>query len=313
MIELSLDFLRQARESEDRIEFKKAHGGNYSYNGGNKLQPKERRHCVLGYVVALTNEGGGLLVFGIEDCYPHRIVGTNQNLNACGELEQNIYRDLHIRVSTHELYEGDKRVLVVEIPSRPIGKVYKFEDVALMRVGEELLPMSDEKYLKIIQEQEPDFSQRFNSGLSMADLDPLAIQRLKEDYARKAGSATFVTLSDYQALLDLELINEQEQITNAALLMVGRKEAIKQHMPQAGIYLEYRSEATQITFDDRQFFQGPYCLLIDDLWERINLRNGKVPVQQGPRIFDIFFFNQEVIPFQIATVVSLRVGNVAAM
>ena len=54
-----------------------------------------------------------------------------------------------------------KRVLVIEVPGRPRGKVYKFEDVALMRVGEELKPMDDKTYLSILQEQEPDFSERF--------------------------------------------------------------------------------------------------------------------------------------------------------
>jgi len=31
------------------------------------------------------------------------------------------------------------------------------------------------------------------------------------------------------------------------------------------------------------------------IWDAINLRNGKVPVQEGPYIFDIHFFNKEVI------------------
>ena len=49
------------------------------------------------------------------------------------------------------------RVIVIDVPGRPKGRVYKYEDVPLMRVGEELKPMSDELYLSIIQEQEPDF------------------------------------------------------------------------------------------------------------------------------------------------------------
>ncbi len=62
----------------------------------------------------------------------------------------------------------------------------------------------------------------------------------------------------------------------------------------------------QITFDDRQIFDEPYFITIDALWSSINLRNGKVPVQQGPFIFDISFFNQEVIREAVNNAVAHR-------
>ena len=83
------------------------------------------------------------MVIGMHDNYPHKVTGTKQNENSLGELESNIYRDTGIRPEVYELFEDEAnktgRVVVIEIPSRPIGKVYKFEDVALMRVGEDLL------------------------------------------------------------------------------------------------------------------------------------------------------------------------------
>lgn len=54
-MEECLDKLRDLKESEDRVEFKAARH-NYPYNGGNRIEPKSRRHCVLGYIVALANE-----------------------------------------------------------------------------------------------------------------------------------------------------------------------------------------------------------------------------------------------------------------
>lgn len=155
----TIEELKLQRESEDHVEFKKAEN-NFSYNGEGKTQPKERRKCILGYVVALCNENGGRLVFGMHDAYPHEVVGTNYSTNAIGQLESRIYNDIGIRPYIYELYDNDgKRVLVIEVPSRPIGKMFKFEDVALMRVGEELRPMDDKTYISIIQEQEPDFSE----------------------------------------------------------------------------------------------------------------------------------------------------------
>ncbi|MDD7029033.1 MAG: ATP-binding protein, partial [Prevotellaceae bacterium] len=176
MNKFTIQQLQQMRESEDRVEFKAGEGGNVSYDGRGKTNPKDRRRCILGYVIALCNEGGGRLVIGMHDNYPHRVTGTRQAQDAIGQLESDIYRDTTIRPEIYELYdEENRRVLVIEVPSRPIGKVFKFEDVPLMRVGEELKPMSDAMYLKILQESEPDFSEKICKGLSLEDLDEEAI------------------------------------------------------------------------------------------------------------------------------------------
>ena len=171
---LTIEELKYKKESEDKIEFKRAHQGNFAYDGGSRIKPSERRKCILGYVTALCNENGGFLVLGMEDAYPHNVVGTMQSEGALGELESNIYRDTQIRPIIYELFENDKtkegRVVVIEVPSRPIGKLFRFEDVPLMRVGEELKPMSDEMIFQILQEHEPDFSSEICDGTTIDDL-----------------------------------------------------------------------------------------------------------------------------------------------
>ena len=166
--------LQVSRESEDNVEFKSAKGTTFHYDGGKRATPKERRHCVLGYVVALCNEGGGALVLGMSDDYPHRVVGTLFAKDRLKALEAQIYRDLGIRPDIYELYEDETtrtgRVVVIEVPAHPIGKVYKFEDVPLMRVGEELTPMSDSQYCHIIQAREPDFSDKSAKALRLRTL-----------------------------------------------------------------------------------------------------------------------------------------------
>ena len=137
----TIEQLKTMRETEDHVEFKKGEQGNVSYNGGNKVNPSDRRKCILGYVTALCNEKGGSLVIGMHDSYPHNVTGTKQSEDGIGALESKIYNDTGIRTDIYELYEGDKRVLVIDVPSRPRGRVFKFEDVPLMRVGEELKPM----------------------------------------------------------------------------------------------------------------------------------------------------------------------------
>lgn len=294
----TIEQLKQMRESEDHVEFKKGEHGNVSYNGAGKDKPQERRRCILGYVAALCNEGGGRIVIGMHDAYPHKVVGTKQCLNGIGQLESDIYRDMGIRPDIYELYEDEEaktgRVLVIEVPPHPIGKVFKFEDVALMRVGEELKPMDDKTFISIIQEQEPDFSEHICEGITIDDLDKDAIRVLKERYAEKQKNPSFTSLPDTQALSDLKLIIG-DKVTNAALLLVGKENVIERFYPQAKVMLEYRNTESQIHFDSRKSFGQPFFLLIDELWEEINRRNGSVPVRKGPYIFDIPFFNEDVI------------------
>jgi ATP-dependent DNA helicase RecG len=301
---ITIPQLKRLKESEDKVEFKEAKR-NYSFAGSKTTDQEERRRCFLGYVVAFANEGGGLLVFGMSDKPPRVVVGTDFGKGKIGELADETYARLGIRVRLEELYENGLRVLVTHIPSRPIGKLLKFEGVPLMRIGESLRNMSDEEMFSVLSEQEPDYSEKICQGLGMSDLDPEAIKRLKEAYARKQDNPQFLTLSDAQAISDLSLA-KSGHLTYAALILLGKKAAIQQYLPQAIIQLEFRNTPSQINFDQRQTFDEAYFTLIDKLWEAVNHRNGKIPIQQGVFIFDIPFFNKEVIREAINNAVAHR-------
>ena len=294
----TIEQLKKCRESEDKVEFKRGEHGNVAYDGGTKTKPSDRRRCILGYVVALCNERGGTIVIGMEDRYPHKVVGTRQNENALGDLVSSIYRDTGIRPDVYELFEDvphkTGRVVVIEVPPRPSGKVYKFEDVPLMRVGEELRPMSDECLYGILQEQEPDFSQQICESATTEDLDDSALDILREKYARKQNNPGFLTLPKNQVLSDLNLVVDGK-VTNGAVILVGKESFIRRTFPQAAVMLEYRSTEAQIPFDNRQEYHEPFFVMIERLWRDINLRNGSIPVREGPYVFDIPVFNEDVI------------------
>ncbi len=308
----TIERLKYSKESENKVEFKKGEYGNIAYDGGSRLKSSERRRCILGYVVALCNEKGGSLVIGMDDKFPHKVIGTKQNEGCIGELEANIYRDTGIRPDIYELYENESdrqgRVLVIDVPSRPTGTVFKFEDVALMRVGEELKPMSDEVYLSIIQEKEPDFSQQICKYATIDSLDKKAIGVLKDKYAKKQNNPRFLSLSNEQILNDLGLVIDG-QVSNAAVILLGREDFIKEYYPQAAIMLEFRHSDSQITFDNRVVYRQPFFLMIEQLWHDIDLRNGSFSIKEGPYIFDVPYFNEEVIRESINNAVAHRDYN----
>ncbi len=293
---MSLEEIKLLKESEDRVEFKEAKK-NFNFDGGSRLEQKERRKCYLGYIVALANEGGGRLVLGMKDDLPHDVVGTNFAKGKIGALEDEVYSRIAIRIHCKELFdENGKRVLITEVPSRPIGKLLKFEGVALMRTGESLRNMSDDEMLSILTENEPDFSAKICEGLTISDLDEEAITRMISDYQYKNKSSHLQSLSYSQILSDFKL-TEEGKLNFAALILLGKKEKICQYLPQCKIIWEFRNSETQIYFDRREEIQLPLFLAIDVVWDLINqpTLNRKHPIQFRGNIFDVYDFNEEVI------------------
>jgi len=218
---MTIEELKYLKESEDKVEFKAAEH-NFSFAGSSHTTQEERRKCFLGYIAAFANEGGGMLVLGMADRMPHDVVGSDFGENKLGELEDETYSRLGIRVQMEELFEEGKRVLVVNIPERPTGKMLKFEGVPLMRVGESLRNMSDEEMFAILSEQEPDFSAKICEGLTIDDIDENAINILKDKYAKKQNNPSFKIQSNEQVLIDLDLMVEGK-LTNAALILISKK------------------------------------------------------------------------------------------
>jgi len=297
---MTIPELKQLKESEDKVEFKKAEN-QYNFKNG--------RRSVLGYVVALANEGGGKLILGVQENKNglHTINGSAAWAGQEGKLKENIFRDKQIRIETEVLYEGTNRVLVIHIPKRPIGKTLKFEDVPLMRVGEDLLPMSDEQLFKILQEQEPDFSAKICEGISIADLDETAIKKMKESYARKQKNPGFLQLSTGQVLTDLKLL-ENGKLNYAALILLAKNEVIQDKLPQSKTIWEFRNSEAQIHHDSREVIGEPLFIGIDSIWKLINqpTLNKKYPVQSGAYIFDLYDFNEEVIREAVLNAIAHR-------
>lgn len=300
------------KESEDHIEFKEAKH-NFNWDGGAHKDPKERRHCILGYVAALANEKGGKLVFGMKDHRPHEVVGSTFEQGNLGALEDAIYNKMQIRVPITEEFEpsedapNKKRVVIFNVPSRPIGKMLKFEGVPLMRTGESLREMSDAEMFKILSEQEPDFSAKPCEGLTMDDLDAEAIKVMKQKYAEKNENPGFEVIPDEQALKDLDLLVDGK-LNYAALVLLGKSKAIRKYMPQNNVVIEYRNDPASIQYDDRLEIQQPLFLAIDNIWAYINQPrlNPQVHISENAYIFDIKLFNKETIREAVLNAIAHR-------
>ncbi|MDR0395379.1 MAG: putative DNA binding domain-containing protein [Tannerella sp.] len=294
---MTIQEIKRLRETENRVEFKEAKR-DFNFAGGKHADPGERRKCVLGYVVALANEGGGYLVFGVREKkeLPHEIVGTAFAEGETGKLEDEIYKRLSIRVEIEELFEDDRRVMVFHIPSRTIGSTLRFEGVPLMRIGDSLRVMSDAEIFRILSEREPDFSATICEGLTFEDLDTDAMTVMKERYAVKQENDTFRTLPDLQILSDLEL-TVNGKFNYAALILLGSHQALRKYLPNAAVTVEYRLNHSMINYTARQEFQEPLFTAVDKIWAYINqpASNPLLHFRDKFNIYDVLSFKEEVI------------------
>ena len=152
-----LERLLLARSESEHVEFKEA-------------KASFQFEKLVDYCVALANEGGGRIVFGVTDKPPRAVVGSKA-FEVPERTVGAIYERLKIKVLWDELLHPNGRVLVFEVASRPQGHPIEYGGRYLMRAGEELVPMSSDQIRRIVNETQPRFEdQAARSGCTEEDV-----------------------------------------------------------------------------------------------------------------------------------------------
>ena len=264
----------------ERLEFKEAKTGFDS--------EKLTRYCV-----ALANEGGGHIVLGVTDKKPRTVVGSNA-FRDLSKLKRDLSQRVHLRIDATALDHADGRVVVIATPPRPIGFPMEYKGAYWMRRGEDLVPMSPEVLKRIFDEAQPDYSAEICSGATLADLDEVAIEKLRELWLASSGNSALEGMSSAQLLEDAELTVDGK-LTHAALILLGSRKGLGRHLAQAETVFEYRSSDASIAYGQRREFRQGFLTFIDALWELINLRNEVHQFQDGLFRYEILTFNQAAV------------------
>jgi ATP-dependent DNA helicase RecG len=272
---------RWLTDSEDeRLEFKEA-----------KTQFDSEK--LTRYCVALANEGGGHLILGVTDKMPRRVVGT-QAFGDLSALKRNQSQRIRLRIDATELPHADGRVLVITVPSRPIGLPIEYRGSYWMRRGEDLVPMSAQTLKTVFDEAQPDYSAEVCPAADMGDLDPSAIEKLRALWQSASGNAAISSVNAAQLLEDAELTLDG-QITHAALIMLGTRKGLGRHLAQAETVFEYRSAEGSVSHQDRKEFRRGFLLYVDELWDLIALRNEVHLYQDGLFRHEVATFNEGAV------------------
>jgi len=256
------------------------------------------------YCVALANEGGGKFILGVTDKFPRQVVGTKAFPNI-GKTRAQLLDRLHLRIDLEEIHHPDGRVLVVHVPSRPIGRPVEYRGAYWMRSDDALVPMTPEKLQQIFAEAEPDFSAQSCKKATLGDLDLQAVEGFRKRWHRKSGNEELLHSAPEQLLEDAELISEGN-ITYAALILFGTYKALGRFLAQAEVVFEYRSREKSLPYQQRKEYRQGFFLYYDELWNTINLRNDEYHYQDGLFMLTVPSFNELVIREAILNAVSHR-------
>ena len=256
------------------------------------------------YCAALANEGGGSIVLGITDRRPRRVVGS-QAFPQPERTRAGLIEQLHLNISFNLVQHPDGRVLVFEVPPRPIGMPIKADGVYWARQGDSLVAMSEGRLRQIFAESGHDFSADICPTLTLDGLDEQAIEDFRRRWIEKSGNHGLAALSKEQLLADIEAVTE-DGVTYAALVLFGSRQAVRQHLAQAEVVFEYRPSNASGPAQQREEFNAAFFLWYDRLWELVNLRNDKQHFQSGLFILDVPTFSERIVREAVLNAVSHR-------
>jgi ATP-dependent DNA helicase RecG len=182
---------------------------------------------LLRYCVALANEGGGHLVLGVTNKPPRTVVDSHAfpSPTSLNDIKALIVEKLRFRVEVTELNHPDGRVLVFEVPTRPVGQALTFEGAYLMRAGEDLVPMTPDMLKRIFAEDHQDwFFQPARSDASPDDVIGLLDTQSYFDLLDIPYPTNRDTV--LERLQEQELIKQTTQgwnITNLAAILLAKR------------------------------------------------------------------------------------------
>jgi len=256
------------------------------------------------YCAALSNEGGGKLILGVED-KTHKVVGSKAFEGTYNTLSHGLLNKIKIRVDVEEL-RCPERVLIFHVPAHQPGQLvrstgdYRYP----MRAGESLVEMDNATIRRLLNETEPDFSGKIVPGLLLGDMDAAAIDDFRRRWAQKQGRPEYLKFTDEKLLRAIGILFD-DGINYAGLILFGKKEKIDLLLPGSEIIFEWRN-AVKVQHDYRKTWREPFFKVYEDIWATVSARNSRFPFQEGLIQREIYAFNEKAFREALLNAVAHR-------
>ena len=200
----------------------------------------------------IANKPFGYLVWGVEN-ETHAIKGTNLKFSLSKQGNQDIelwLRNLLNPCINFEVFEfnyHNKHIVLIRIPCAK-GEPTIFQNIPYIRINSNKTDLRKHTDLiRIIYNSQDDWSSKIIPDASLADLDFEALMVAMEKFKEKNTAAPFagqIDNWDDKTFLDKAKITINGQITNTAILLLGKEEASHYVLPAAA-QITWKPESEQ--------------------------------------------------------------------
>lgn len=249
---------------------------------------------VVDWAVCMANGGGGTVVFGVaEGCIGRAtaILGVPPEIEV-HRLQQAVYdsTDPKLTPTFEEIRvgEGTGRLLVMQVhPGLPPYTDTKGRGT--VRIGKDCKPLTGTIRRKIaVETGEGDFTAAVIAGRPESHLSAAAMEQLRDAARRERAAAELLALPDTELLSALGVLRG-EGLTRAAVLLCGRPEALREHLPTY-VWTHLRMQSgTEYT--DRADGHDALPIALSRIQDRILADNPIETVRQG-----LFHFEYRTYP-----------------
>jgi ATP-dependent DNA helicase RecG len=251
-----------------------------------KRRPRNReelKEWLVKGTVCLANQRGGCVLVGIKD----RTRGRSKAITGIGGLsyrglERDVYdsTDPHILIEIEELQAPEGTVLAAHVP-KGIPPHTTSSGEAWIRIEDNCVPLTGSAIARMISSAGGlDLSAAPVDGATLDHLSSEALRRGRKYLRRRPGLANLADENDETLLSALRLLSAGE-LTQAAILLFGKPEAIARFLPQHEITILRYAGSTR--YDRRIDLRGPLLVELGHIEDELAAASATRMVQ--PRGF----------------------------
>lgn len=241
-------------------------------------------------VVAMANASGGVLFIGVGD--DGAVVGakprhgkTTDPVKLRAAIFNNTVPSINTRIALVAHSEG--QVIAIEVDPYPEPCATTAGKSLRRTLGGDGKPQTVAYYPRDHRSRRVDlglldFSAQPLQGTTLADLDPLEFERLRQTITRLRGDRSLLDLSDEELAKALRLVETQDSgpVPNiAGLLLLGREEVLRHLLPTHEVHFQVLDAQQQVKVND--VFHGPLLQTLEHLEARFAARNSEQEVTVG--------------------------------
>lgn len=253
-------------------------------------------------VVAFANTNGGDLYLGVEDNgVPTGIHETHKDYTQLAAFIANrTVPPVSVRIESLYLDNKEKNVLLIHVPKNRSIVASSSGKIQRRRIKGDGTPENVPLYpheiaTRLSELSLLDFSAQPVPGSQYKDLDPLERERLRNIIRSYNGEKYLLDLSDEEldkAMHFIVTIGDQLVPTYTGMLMIGRKEKLKELIPTAeSAFIMLRG--TEVATNES--FYLPLLNTIEKMIDFVTARNPEQEIEQGLYRISIPEFNHRAV------------------